>query len=326
MTLRKKSLFWQRRRNCLDNFYNVLNIVINRKNTGELCVILLFDSLVRSSFCLRLKQVIFPSSVKKTSSNKKKKSKQKQSEKRAAGFIYASPYELPPGTPFSKVDTPTSVVDERLSEIYAPASLSFRISSASPALSTAQQAPPPPPLPERNSTFLSPAPLNNIVATPTSQPNSIQFREATPLSPQPSSLQQYKDTPAPTSQPTSLIFKEAAASQPNSLLNSRPATSATPQLNSLHGSNAPNSQPTSLVFNASAAGQNNLTKESALQILSGSRPTATEQSITSKETVMAPAIPPPPPLPPPPPAPSTANRPHTFLQVMKTHLGPTKSC
>ena len=280
---------------------------------------------MRSSFCLRLKQVIFPSSVKKTSSNKKKKSKQKQSEKRAAGFIYASPYELPPGTPFSKVDTPTSVVDERLSEIYAPASLSFRISSASPALSTAQQAPPPPPLPERNSTFLSPAPLNNIVATPTSQPNSIQFREATPLSPQPSSLQQYKDTPAPTSQPTSLIFKEAAASQPNSLLNSRPATSATPQLNSLHGSNAPNSQPTSLIVNASA-GQNNLTKESALQILSGSRPTATEQSITSKETVMAPAIPPPPPLPPPPPAPSTANRPHTFLQVMKTHLGPTKSC
>lgn len=72
----------------------------------------------------------------------------------ASEIIYTSPYELPPHSKPNihnrilatgkKADTPTSLVDERLSEVYSPASVSFRISSAS------LHSPIPPPLPERN--------------------------------------------------------------------------------------------------------------------------------------------------------------------------------
>ena len=105
MTLRQ-SIFWQRRRNCCSNFYQVLRIMIGRR--------------------------------------KRRNAKLKKSlvEQKSAGFIYASPYELPPKSR-PNVDAPSSVIDERLSEIYSPASLSFRISSASPQSQ-------PPPLPERN--------------------------------------------------------------------------------------------------------------------------------------------------------------------------------
>ena len=81
--------------------------------------------------------------------------------KKTSDFIYTSPYELPPNskpnihniileksTKGAKIDTPTSLVDERLSEVYSPASVSFKIST------TSLHSPVPPPLPERNSTFI----------------------------------------------------------------------------------------------------------------------------------------------------------------------------
>jgi len=79
--------------------------------------------------------------------------------KRTSDFIYASPYELPPNSKpnvhnlilenngATKTDIPTSLIDERLSEVYSPASVSFKISTNS------LHSPVPPPLPERNSTF-----------------------------------------------------------------------------------------------------------------------------------------------------------------------------
>ena len=81
--------------------------------------------------------------------------------KKTSDFIYTSPYELEPkskpnvhnlilekGGMKAKTDTPTSLVDERLSEVYSPTSVSFKISTNS------LHSPVPPPLPERNSAFL----------------------------------------------------------------------------------------------------------------------------------------------------------------------------
>ena len=81
--------------------------------------------------------------------------------KKTSDFIYTSPYELPPnskpnvhnlilekGGVKTKTETPTSLVDERLSEVYSPTSVSFKISN------TSLHSPVPPPLPERNSAFL----------------------------------------------------------------------------------------------------------------------------------------------------------------------------
>ena len=90
-----------------------------------------------------------------------RKSNNSLEHKRTSDFIYTSPYELPPnskpnlhnlilekGGIKTKTNTPTSLVDERLSEVYSPTSVSFKIST------TSLQSSVPPPLPERNSAFL----------------------------------------------------------------------------------------------------------------------------------------------------------------------------
>ena len=98
-----------------------------------------------------------------TTSNKMKSNLRKSSNslehKLTSDFIYTSPYELPPNSRpnvhnlilenkgVTKTDTPTSLIDERLSEVYSPTSVSFKIST------TSLHSPVPPPLPERNTTF-----------------------------------------------------------------------------------------------------------------------------------------------------------------------------
>ena len=102
------------------------------------------------------------STTSKSRQNTRHNSNQRKSNnslehKRTSDFIYTSPYELPPnskpnlhnlilekGVTKTKTNTPTSLVDERLSEVYSPTSVSFKIST------TSLHSPAPPPLPERN--------------------------------------------------------------------------------------------------------------------------------------------------------------------------------
>ncbi len=137
---RGRSLYWRRRSNCFTNFYAILYHLLRKKR-----------QIRKRRLHLKLQDGITSGSISPTSNWR--------GHHRASDFIYASPYELPENLHSNNTNTVIVVggATENISEVYAPASMSVRMT--------------PPPLPQRNRYTPSP----KATPSPTTPPISRAF-------------------------------------------------------------------------------------------------------------------------------------------------------